>query len=94
MGYSARSRYFSRNWLIGMLARSTRTCFRRCSTEPPGVPDPVAGLLWMIVTAVLLAIPVAVGTTIAAVRSWAAWATTALTVALAVTAEARPKPAP
>jgi hypothetical protein len=60
--------------------------FSGCWLTCGGDPNPVVGLLWTIVAAVLLATPVALGMSIATVRSWAAWVTAALAVALAASA--------
>jgi hypothetical protein len=55
--------------VLGLLAYSAFTgCFLSCSTPQPGT-----GLAWSAIGAVLLALPLAVGMSIAGARSRAAW---------------------
>jgi hypothetical protein len=67
--------------VLGLLAYSAFTgCFLSCSTPQPGT-----GLAWSAIAAVLLALPLAVGLSIAAARSRRAWWSAAALVLVVVT---------
>lgn len=54
-------------------------CFLECSARQPG-----RGVAWSVVTALLLAVPVALGLAVARVRSWSAWLAAGGVVAVVV----------
>ena len=67
-------------WALSLTHAAFSGCWLTCG----GGPDRAEGLLWAIVAAVLLGIPIGVALTTARVRSWAVWGTAALVVLVAV----------
>ena len=66
--------------VLGLLAYSAFTgCFLSCSAPQPGT-----GLVWSAIAAVLLALPLAVGMSIAGARSRRAWSSAAALVLVVV----------
>jgi hypothetical protein len=66
--------------VLGLLAYSAFTgCFLSCSTPQPGT-----GLVWSAIAVVLLALPLAVGMSIAGARSRRAWWSAAALVLVVV----------
>lgn len=66
-------------------ASLSHVMFSGCWLACGGTPNPVAGIVWVAVGALLLGTPFAVGMFVARVRSWLAWAAVAFLVLLAAT---------
>lgn len=73
-------------YFIVATASLTHAAFSGCWLSCGGDPALAWGVLWAVVTAALLATPIAIGLHIARVRSRIAWATAALVVLLMVAA--------
>ncbi len=68
---------------VYMLASMAHASFSGCWLACGGTTHPILGTVWMVVAAAILATPIGVALRVAHVRSWTAWATTALLIAAA-----------
>lgn len=70
---------------LAVTASFAHAMFSGCWLACGGAVNPSAGIVWVVVCALLLGTPFAIGMYVARVRSWSAWAAVAFLILLAAT---------